>query len=129
MQPSLRKALTNNCIHKAGALIIGIGFWGVISPLHEDVKTVTVPLCFYSSQPIVEGTSTLPIGTPETVQVTLKGKRSELRTIDWQNLAAHIDTERIDSSGKISLSNEELFLPKSVKVVNYKPLNLSIHKS
>lgn len=62
------------------------------------------------------------------VEVTLKGMRGDLRAVDWHGLAAHINADHIDSSGRISLSNEELFLPKSVKVVKYKPSNLSIHK-
>lgn len=118
MQPSLRKVLTSNPIHKVCSLIIGITVWGVISPLHNDMLTIEVPLCFYNTPQ--QGMGTLP-QAPERITVTLRGKRSALRRLDRANLAAHVDTAHIDASGIIPrITEKNLLLPKTIKVVEYR---------
>lgn len=118
MQPSLRKALTSNYVHKVCSFIIGVGIWGIVSSLHEDTLTLEIPLCFYSTQQ--QTVSQLPQG-PAKIMVTLQGRRSHLRQLDKNQLAAHVNITKVGPSGIIpQITDKNLLLPKSIKVVEYK---------
>lgn len=117
MQPSLRKALTSNCVHKISSLFIGIAIWGIVSSMHEDTITLEVPLCFYTTQQ-----AEVPVPqAPGRLSVTLRGKRSVLRQINRSALAAHVNVAKVGPSGVIPrITDKNLLLPKTVKVVEYK---------
>lgn len=93
--------------------------------MHPTLLTVTVPLCFYGEQK--KGTIT----APETVKITLSGKRIDLAHLDLATLAAHIDTSTITLGlNNFVLTREHLFVPPSCNLVHYKPSNIliSVHE-
>lgn len=102
------------------AICLGFGLWSMVSTLHTDTTTITVPLLFYH---IPEKNMMVP--QHETITVTLKGPRAELQSIDYENLAVHINMQKMISDGGITLKPENLFLPNSIKVVRYTPMNLT----
>ncbi|MCL5436915.1 MAG: hypothetical protein M1549_03520 [Candidatus Dependentiae bacterium] len=119
MQPSLRKALTSNYIHKLGSLFIGIALWGIVSSQHEERLTITVPLCFYTTQT----NACIPSQAPGKIAVTLRGRRAILRQLDLASLAAHVDATKLGASGIIPrITERNLLLPKTIKVVEYRVL-------
>lgn len=120
MQPSLRKALTSNYVHKVCSLIIGIAIWGVVSSMHEDRLTLEIPLCFYTTK----NTAAPMPHAPSKIIVTLQGKRAVLKQFTGnKSLAAHVDIAKIGNSGMIpQITDKNLLLPKTIKVVEYKVL-------
>lgn len=108
---------TRTC--KIGAIFIGIFFWSLINSLHERTITVSIPLCFYNA-------NNTTISAPEKIQVTLSGKRSYLKTIDFKQLAAHFDASKLKPYERITISAKDLFLPRSIKLLHYYPTNLAI---
>lgn len=111
-------ALESKLVHKSCALLIGIGLWSVVSTLYDETVTVMVPLYFYNQ---AEGAK---VTAPEKIAVTLRAKRTDLRTIDYTALAAHIDVQKMIADEGIFLSATNLFLPSSVKVVHYVPMKV-----
>lgn len=79
---------------------------------------MTVPLCFYGTSEDKE------VRAPESVAVTLSGKREDLIALDLNNIALHINMEELRMGDNlIEVSTEKLFLPSTVKVVHWSPLN------
>lgn len=118
MQPSLRKALTSNYVHKVSSFIIGVAIWGIVSSIHEDTITLEIPLCFYTTeQPVGQ----VPSQAPGKIQVTLQGRRSTLRQLDKTQLAAHVNSAKVGPSGIVpQITAKNILLPKSIKVVEYR---------
>jgi hypothetical protein len=78
-----------------------------------------VPLCIHSLK--------YCITHPPVVNITLKGPRAALKTIDWKNLAAHIDFDQISQSPPcVSLTTNHLSLPNTIKLISYTPSPLSL---
>lgn len=115
-----RIALDNSLAHKACALLIGIGIWGVVSSVHDETITINTPLYFYNVP-----TST-KISAPSHLQLTLSGSRKDLGAINYQTLAAHIDAQKMLLQGGMVVKSEALFLPNTVKVVHYTPMNVTL---
>ena len=115
----LKKTLLSNLTLKTVSLILGFCAWYFISQSYYTEITVSVPLCFYNH------TTDYSIDAPESVKVTVGGKRSDLYTLDLTTLHAHIDLQKIEHGmHEIPLTNRTLFLPSSIKLVHYDPSNL-----
>jgi hypothetical protein len=110
---------TNRHVHKIIAVCIGIATWAAVSTLHDSTVTVTVPLCFYQTENIA-----LNSALPQAITVTLKGPRQQLQAIDYQTLAAHVDAQTLQPHKPLNLTAEHFFLPKSIKLVYYNPINV-----
>ncbi len=120
MQSSLSLALSSNLTLKIGAFVIGVTLWALVSSVYEETITVTVPLCFFNAE-------NYAIVAPESLRVTLKGFRHDLRAIDYKALAAHLDAGKIGPGKRsVLVGNKELFLPKKIKLVSYSPMNLEV---
>src|SRR5580693_2934536 len=116
----LKYLLLNNAPLKIISLVLGYSFWHIATINQIITTTVTIPLCFNLAE-------NYTINAPEKINITLKGKRSDLYTIDISSLAAHIDATKL-SLGKhgILINEHNLFLPQTISVVCYKPSNIII---
>lgn len=117
----LKKLLLNNTPLKIVSFLLGYSFWYIASLNQVVTHTIEIPLCFNSIQ------KPYTINAPETINVTLQGKRSDLHTIDKETLAAHINIDKL-SPGKygIILTEQHLFLPNTLSLIHYCPANISI---
>jgi len=103
------------------SILLGYSFWYIASYNHIVTLQFNVPLCF----------SNLPehysIDAPEKIAITIKGKRSDIYSLEKPSLAAHINVQRL-LPGKhgIMLTEQHLFLPKDIVLTQYKPANLAI---
>lgn len=103
------------------ALFFGIATWFIISQHRNETRTYTIPLCFYNR------TQEQSIKAPETIEVTLTGKRHELVNIDSKNLSAHINAQTLKAgASRIQLSKQHLYLPSTIALKNYAPAPILI---
>src|SRR5436190_12042377 len=70
------------------SLFFGYSFWHIASTNQIITTTLTVPLCFNIPD-------NYDIIAPEKIDLTLKGKRIDLYTLDIQSLAAHITIDKL----------------------------------
>lgn len=103
------------------SLFLGYSFWYIASYDQTVVLQFNVPLCFAGS------INNCTLDAPEKIDITLKGKRADIYALEKESLAAHINTNKL-LPGKhgIVITEQHLFLPKSVTLVQYKPTNLTI---
>ncbi len=118
----LKNLFFNNTMLKIICLLCGYSFWYIASFDTVITTHITIPLSFIST------TNNYTINAPETITITLKGKRSDLYTLDTQTLAAHINIDNYPS-GKhdIIITEYHLFLPNTITLVRYTPSNLCIN--
>jgi YbbR domain-containing protein len=114
-------SIKHNATLKVISLIIGYGLWWTLSQSHPATMTVTIPVC-------VDTTSAQHnYDVPETVHVTVTGKRSTLSTIDFDNLALHVDGQQLhEGKNPVALCSTNLFLPEQVNVVHYWPTPITV---
>jgi hypothetical protein len=117
---ALRKLLFKNFNLKLVACIIGYGLWHIASQSLIIEHTFAVPIAFYNiDKKTIKG--------PESVNVTLRGKRATLRNVA-RHLALHIDASTITADrSTIAVTKEDLFLPDTVSLVHYTPTDSLIH--
>lgn len=115
---------TNRLSLKAISLVLGYSVWVLLSQHHSIRITIDVPLCFYNTE------NDLIIHAPETIAVTLEGKRDLLRYCNTKLLAAHIDCMNLhEGTNIINISAQTLFLPEQIKLVHYpSPMLITIEK-
>jgi hypothetical protein len=103
------------------SLLLGYSFWYIASYNHIVSLQFNVPLCF------AELSDNYKVHAPEKVTVTIRGKRSDLYSLEKETLAAHININKL-LPGKhgIILTEQHLFLPKNIALTSYKPANLFI---
>lgn len=122
---SIHALASNKLLLKSSALFISFFLWSQLTRLHNHSITVTVPVCFYGEQE-----PTMTCSAPETITVTLQGKKKDIAPLDSALLAVHIDSTALHpGTNGILLSNKNLFLPETIAVVHYNPLPLVIIKS
>ncbi|HLW72762.1 MAG TPA: hypothetical protein VKR54_01820 [Candidatus Babeliales bacterium] len=103
------------------SLFLGYSFWYIASYDQTVTLQINVPLCFAGT------TDNYSLQAPEKIDVTLKGKRADIYALEKQSLAAHINTSKLlPGIHGIIITEQHLFLPKSVALVQYKPTNLTI---
>jgi hypothetical protein len=122
---SLKQRVANAPL-KIISLMLAYSFWTLLNQMHPTLLTVTVPLCFYGEQK-----ATTKISAPETLKLTLSGKRTDLANLDLTTLAAHVDaTTLVAGPNNLTLTREHLFVPPSCNLVHYKPSNIviSVHE-
>lgn len=115
MKQLTKPILLNNLNLKIYSVILGYSLWSIVAPYFTIERTYTVPICFY---PHIDSISY----APETLQITLRGTRKHMATINPETLAAHIATDNLSTGKhKIKVSRDMLFLPETISVVNYLP--------
>ena len=123
MNLSLKKHLMSNIVLKTASFVLGYALWSIVATSHVTTRTVEIPLTFYGNT-----ANNIAKNAPEKITVALQAKRTDLRAIDIENLAAHIDTTQLHTGpNHIVINNKTLFLPDSIKLVHYNPINLVVH--
>lgn len=117
MKLTFKNLLETNLALKIVSFMFGLSFWIIFSAQFADTITVDVPLCFY-------GTTRTITHAPETLRVALSGKRTDLYALDFNALALHINTDSLAVGEQVlEPSAPALFLPSTVKLVHWSPLN------
>lgn len=120
----VKKILINNAPLKVCSLILGYTFWSIVSGMHTITQEFVVPLCCYNVP------ETVDFYAPETMHITLSGKKNQLNALNYQDLAIHIDAHNvIVGNNPIIITAERLFLPESIKLVHYSPAPVIIKTS
>ncbi len=121
MEVSIKEILSSNIILKISSLIIGFLLWHLLSQSQYYTMQLDIPLSFYSVD------KQYSIEAPETINITLSGKRSHLSVIDMNNLAIHIDGQQLHlEQNMIAIDTQHLFLPKTIKLLHYSPSTIVI---
>lgn len=104
------------------SLILGYSLWQVMSQPYTLHTTVTAPISFYN-------TENLTIETPETISLYLKGTRKDLyKTVS--NIALHYDATHLkEGTQTLKITGENLFLPDSILLLNYIPIEIKVTKT
>ena len=117
----LKKILCHNAPLKAVAFILGYSFWYILGHGHTINIWLKVPLSFY------EIPEHFTLHAPDAVAINLAGKRSDLYNLDKNRLAVHINAHKLSPGyNNLSITAETLFLPDTIKLVDYKPSNILI---
>jgi len=103
------------------SLFLGYSFWYIASYDQTVILQFNVPLCFAGT------IDSYTLQAPEKIDVTLKGRRADIYALEKESLAVHINTSKL-LPGKhgIIVTDQHLFLPKNVVLVQYKPTNLTV---
>lgn len=122
MKIALKKHLMSNLVLKTTSCILGYSLWSILAAGHMATRMVEVPLAFY-------GNAALRVSqAPEKVTIALQSKRNILHALDTHSLAAHINADQfIAGPNKVTFDNKSLFLPDSIKLVHYSPINIVVH--
>jgi len=122
MKTLLKRALLNNVPIKLFSLILGYGLWSIISQSHVDDRWVDIPVYFCQTA------ENLHVKAPETVKINISGKRSDLRNLDRNDVAVHIDTRTL-AAGKntVALSDRHLIIPENVQVTGVAPTHVDVN--
>lgn len=121
MLQTLKTLLIKNTPLKVCSFILGYALWSTFSSMQTITQELTVPLCCYQIP------TSIDFDAPETITITLSGKKNQLATLNTQELAVHIDAHDLPiGNNPISVTAEKLFLPESIKLVHYSPAPLMI---
>lgn len=109
---------TNNTPIKIISLLLGYSLWHIFGSPHSTTVQISVPLCFYN----------IPAGkvikAPEQIAIQIVGKRSDIRSLDTEQLAVHINASLLkDGKNLLPITQETLFLPESIKLIHCSPIN------
>lgn len=115
------KNINNKILDKLIALTIGFFIWTIFCQSSLKNVWLEVPLCFYNTNDniICKG--------PESIKINLVAKRENLKNLDQTNLAVHIDAQKLtENKSFFQVSEQDLLLPASIKLVNYTPSNIIV---
>ncbi len=120
MSLSIKKTYLNNLALKCLALIFGYGLWHCTSTHQKISITRAIPLCFYNTS------AHQIISAPETIAITCYGTRKDLFKTIFDS-ALHYDAQTLHEGTQIvSIPKEQIFLPESVRLIHYKPIEITI---
>ena len=121
MKKHLQKLLTNRINLMIISCIIGYGVWYTISIDKPAQLRVSIPICFYGQD------EQQTIKAPSHVEVHLCAPRQLLYALDSTVLAVHLNAHKLHTGkNSITLTHAELLLPKCIKLLDYKPLNIVV---
>jgi len=121
MKAFIKRVLLNNVQLKIFSLILAYGSWSMINKSHADDVWIEAPVCFY------ETAQGLKIAAPDSIKINLTGKRADLRLLDTQSTAIHIDSRTLKKGeNKIALSDKQMMLPGTIKVTGWAPSHLDV---
>lgn len=114
---NLKNILTSNPVLKVVSFLLGFFLWYVMSAQRNISLQIMVPLCIQNSSDHVL------INSPEEIRIYIAGNRTDVYNLDRQNLAFHLDAHELhEGTNLIAVTAERLFLPPSIKLINYSPL-------
>jgi len=117
MLTNLHQTITHSSVLKIISFILGFLFWFSLSRTYVVTTTYTVPVAVYG---LPDG---YKLDIPETVHVTLSGKRSDMRLLQAPNIAVHVDGSHLTvGQHNLEVSHTTLFLPEHINVLSYNPV-------
>jgi YbbR domain-containing protein len=117
----MNRLLESNSIIKLISLGFGFCIWLIISQNQIVSITKKVPLCFYN-QP-----QNCTVYAAETILISAFGPKKYLTQTFSSEYAIHLNLKNYQPGNhEIELSNHDLFLPQSVKLLQLKPTLLQI---
>lgn len=120
----IRSLVQTNLLVKFISLVFAFCFWLIWSSGQQVSVTLKVPVCFFGDD------HTREITAPESLQVTLFGKRKDLLKLDAKNLAIHVDAQTlVEGEQLFKPTAEQLLLPMGVQVAQWSPGNVVIEVS
>ncbi len=115
------KNINNKILDKIIALFMGVFIWTIFSGSSLKNIWLEVPLCFYNTNDniICKG--------PESIKINLVAKRENLRNLDINNLAVHVDAQKLtENHSALQITEQDILLPASIKLVNHIPSNIIV---
>lgn len=118
---NLKSLFLSNTVLKCISLLLGFWFWYIASNNHIVTIQLSIPLCFTGLS------QHHTIHAPETINVTLRAKRTDIYALSYDSLAIHKNIETL-FPGKygILIEKQDLFLPEQVQLIDYKPSTIII---
>ena len=121
MYHALKRALTTNIALKIVSIVLGYALWNIVSQQQTIVISREALLYFYNIP------QSYHVNAPETVTISLEGKKKYLKLLSSEQLAIHINGQELHIGEQPLIMNEKkLFLPEIIKLVNYSPTVISI---
>ncbi len=118
---SRTKKTSRNVPLKLISLLLGYTFWYIFGNSHTTTAWITIPLSFYNIP------TQNSIRAPETLSVKIAGKRTDLRSLDTNELAIHVNASHLrEGKNALTITPETIFLPESIKLVHYSPSNPTV---
>ncbi len=119
------KPLINKLALKFTAGIFGYGLWIALAYPQTKQLNMQIPLYFN------ELSGPLKLSAPDTLSITVSGKRSDLQKMDLQSLGAFLNLDHLTESGshQIHLSPKQIFLPNNIKLLDYFPVVINVQLS
>jgi hypothetical protein len=112
--------VTNNLVLKIISLIFGFLLWYIIGQAFTTTMWLTVPVC------IDDAPDNFIIESADIIKIHVAGKRADLRNLNLTSLAFHVDAQKlVAGTNRLAITAEKLFLPESIKLLNYSPLVFS----
>jgi hypothetical protein len=116
----VKTAPLNNVALKCLALVFGYGLWHCVSTHQKIQITQKIPVCFYNTL------SSQTITAPESITITVYGARKDLFQTTFDS-ALHYDAHTLqEGTHTVPITKEQIFLPESVRLVHYKPTEITI---
>lgn len=120
MNHLIKKSLINNKILKLISLFLGLATWALLSNNQTSSSWIEVPVCFYN---IPTGLNI--VASLEKIAIKIHGKLADIK--QCQDMGLHIDARDFKpGQQRIQPCKKQLFLPKSVRLVQSKPLFFEI---
>ncbi len=121
MLSHLHKNLKSNLTLKISSSIFGFLMWCMLGHHHTITRVLLVPVCFYNIN------NKYTITAPETISITLAGKRTDIYWFDTSLVCIHIDAQPLKKGHTmIPITADKLFLPETLKLVDYSPSALAV---
>lgn len=115
-----KNSLLSNLTIKIFSVFMGFYLWSFLGGIYWHTKSVRVPVCLYNIP-----TNKQIMVKPEYVSVQIQGKRADLK--QCSDIAFHLNAATLaEGEHKLAPHEEDLFLPKTVSMVNYKPQTITV---
>jgi len=113
---------SKNFLLKLVSLLFGFAFWYLFTHEQQSYQQIAVPISFHDIP------SDFLIKAPETIEITIRGKRIDLHNLNAESLAFHINAGSLKKGkNSLSLSTDHLFLPDHVSLLNYSPSTILVY--
>lgn len=114
--------ITSRILDKLIAIILGFFLWTIFCKNNTKNISADIPLCFYNTS------DNISYSGPENIKVKLVSKYQDLKNFDIKNLSVHVDAQNLKiGSSNLQINEQDLFLPDSIKIVDYAPSNIVIN--
>lgn len=108
------------CTIKFLSILVGSLFWFIFSYDKLTTSWYSIPVVIYND-------ADYSFDGPETISVQLSGKRADFIHCQQKNLALYIDAlTLVPGNNKIEVTNQGLFLPSCLSVIDSSPNNINI---